>query len=321
MRSWVLLIVCLGLRVRAQNSRGGTRDELSRGEVPRASHAVAPHGAGVGCDGEGCERPFSPRGRASGGGGARRRGWSATTTTAEEEAPTPPRRDRHLSTGDDDGVRFGGSYSDPKHPSCERSITIISDSAAEVYGADAAGSSTSVCDGKTDVAWGPLLATLETIDDTPYIMVDMAAKGGPSNLIGMWDGATPGIAWADGNSWTYLDGGVGDVPTSTMRTESGGVAKAHSTSTATTNDDVEAERILSDGVRTETIVMLLFSVTIVASVVYVMYRQWNARRYRYQVIEVAYAHSHVRAPVPAPAAGNKFTPIPRPRPPTPRPRK
>ena len=48
-----------------------------------------------------------------------------------------------------------------------RSITIIDGDAGEVFGADAVGSGSdsdsTVCDGKTDVAWGPLVATLETI--------------------------------------------------------------------------------------------------------------------------------------------------------------
>ena len=48
----------------------------------------------------------------------------------------------------------------PPHPT--RSITIIDDAAGEVYGADA-DSDSSVCDGKTDLGWGPLVAKLESI--------------------------------------------------------------------------------------------------------------------------------------------------------------
>lgn len=95
---------------------------------------------------------------------------------------------------------MAGDYADPNHPGCARAVTVTSETTGYVTGADAAGGEGAECDGETDVAWGPLNATLA---DTT-IVVDFSPKGGPSDLTGTYSADTPGITWEDGNVWTQL---------------------------------------------------------------------------------------------------------------------
>jgi hypothetical protein len=102
------------------------------------------------------------------------------------------------------GFSFGGVYSDPNHPNCDRSIITTSNSEGEdfptayLYGTDAAGGKDCCCDGQTDKAWGPLTAII----NGQNITVDFSAKGGPSNLTGHYNITENQIEWEDGNKWT-----------------------------------------------------------------------------------------------------------------------
>ncbi len=92
---------------------------------------------------------------------------------------------------------FAGKYSDPNHPNCLRVVDSETKNSAKVFGADAA-SGQVTCDGKTDVNWGPLPATINGIE----IIVDFSSKGGPSDITGKYDNEK--IVWADGNAWVKL---------------------------------------------------------------------------------------------------------------------
>eukprot|EP00750_Incisomonas_marina_P004400 INCI13466.8.p1 GENE.INCI13466.8~~INCI13466.8.p1 ORF type:complete len:132 (-),score=19.95 INCI13466.8:150-545(-) len=96
---------------------------------------------------------------------------------------------------------FGGAYSDPNHPGCARNVTVFG-LQGRVYGADAKGGEGVACDGKTDVQWGPLEATIKQDGSALQIVVDFSPKGGPSDLTGTWDAKDAAIQWADGNNWT-----------------------------------------------------------------------------------------------------------------------
>ncbi len=77
-----------------------------------------------------------------------------------------------------------GDYSDPNHLGCARTVSFptstTSTGEASVTGSDAAVAD-SPCDGVTDVAWGPLKAS---IDASNAIVVDFSSKGGPADLQG-----------------------------------------------------------------------------------------------------------------------------------------
>ena len=76
-------------------------------------------------------------------------------------------------------TQFVGNYSDPNHPKCAREIYDQQDNVlALLRGSDAAGGEGASCDGTTDVAWGPLNATIFG----RKITVDFSPKGGPTNL-------------------------------------------------------------------------------------------------------------------------------------------
>ena len=95
-------------------------------------------------------------------------------------------------------TRYFGNYDDPNHPGCARVIYDETETTALLRGADAAGGGGAACDGTTDVAWGPLNATIHG----NTIIVDFSPKGGPSELTGVQSSDGNAIAWQDGNSWT-----------------------------------------------------------------------------------------------------------------------
>ena len=89
--------------------------------------------------------------------------------------------------------RFGGTFSDPNHPGCTRTVDVVvsgDDDDVTVSGAD-------FDDDGELVPWGPLKAK---VDDTK-IVVDFSPKGGPSNLTGTWNANTKSIDWEDENAW------------------------------------------------------------------------------------------------------------------------
>jgi len=89
---------------------------------------------------------------------------------------------------------FSGSYSDPKHPNCQR-VVEVKGSEAFLKGTD--GNPGCPPDG-SGKAW-----KLTGKVDGDTILVDFTPKGGPPGLKGEWDGSSPaGIKWPDGNKWT-----------------------------------------------------------------------------------------------------------------------
>ena len=92
---------------------------------------------------------------------------------------------------------FVGTYLDPNHPGCTRTIKAVSATEIGITGFDAAAGEGHPCNGKTDIPWGPLDG--KVTGDT--IVIDFSPKGGPSDLTGTWTPNSKRITWADGNYW------------------------------------------------------------------------------------------------------------------------
>ena len=85
---------------------------------------------------------------------------------------------------------FVGDYDDPNHPGCMRKITVKGKDVT-ILGSD-----------KTD---GSAPWTLKAKEDYPgTIFVDFSPKGGPKDLLGVWDEKKIGIEWPDGNLWKKM---------------------------------------------------------------------------------------------------------------------
>jgi hypothetical protein len=102
---------------------------------------------------------------------------------------------------------FNGSFSDPKHPNCQRVVAVTpGTNQATVQGTD--GSPGCPPDG-SGKPWR-LTATI----DADKIFVDFSPKGGPKGLQGTWEQggllSPSGIRWGDGNLWA-LKGGENKV--------------------------------------------------------------------------------------------------------------
>lgn len=83
---------------------------------------------------------------------------------------------------------FVGQYNDPNHPKCLRKIT-ASGKDITIVGSDE-------IDGSKQ--W-----LLKATEDYPgTIFVDFSPKGGPPDLLGVYDNNA--IKWPDGNKWTKL---------------------------------------------------------------------------------------------------------------------
>merc|ERR1712146_525972 len=95
---------------------------------------------------------------------------------------------------------FDGTYSDPNHPNCTRTISARTADKAVVTGTD--GANGGACDGTTDVQWGPLDAKV----NGETIVIDFSPKGGPKDLTGTLSEDSKRINWADGNFWPHLRG-------------------------------------------------------------------------------------------------------------------
>lgn len=85
---------------------------------------------------------------------------------------------------------FVGSYNDPNHPGCLRKIT-VKGKEVTILGSDS-------IDGSNQ--W--LLKANEGYPGT--IFVDFSPKGGPSDLLGVYNDKADGIKWPDGNMWAKL---------------------------------------------------------------------------------------------------------------------
>lgn len=83
-----------------------------------------------------------------------------------------------------------GQYDDPNHPGCLRKITVKGD-VVTIIGSDN-------IDGSKQ--W-----VLQAKEDAPGVMfVDFSPKGGPSDLLGVYNEKADGIKWPDGNMWMKI---------------------------------------------------------------------------------------------------------------------
>ena len=85
---------------------------------------------------------------------------------------------------------FVGNYRDPNHPDGMRRIT-VKGKEVTLTGTDSAG-------GKQ---W--VLKAKEDFEGTMF--VDFSPKGGPKNLLGVFDEKDGGIKWPDGNLWSKIN--------------------------------------------------------------------------------------------------------------------
>ncbi|GMI44818.1 hypothetical protein TrCOL_g4310 [Triparma columacea] len=94
---------------------------------------------------------------------------------------------------------FDGSYSDPNHPGCGRTVEVASNGVdAAVYGEDGDEGSP---DCANPVQWGPLAASVNGNN----IKIDFSPKGGPSDLTAEYDSEDDGILFSDGNLWSKIE--------------------------------------------------------------------------------------------------------------------
>jgi len=106
-----------------------------------------------------------------------------------------------------------GSYSDPNHPDCPRTIALGTDDMTTliVWGADASGGDGYSCDDETEEAWGPLEGWVgAALTATTYnITVNFVPKGGPYDYCGVFDTEALTITWAGGaNTWSQVTSGA-----------------------------------------------------------------------------------------------------------------
>ena len=107
---------------------------------------------------------------------------------------------------------FDGAYSDPKHPGCPRNIAMVLDGDAEGVVEVSGKDGTPGCTG--DGPTRPWRLSGKTQGDK--ILVDFSPKGGPRNLLGQWEAASPsspsdGIRWPDSNKWSKVSGKLTDL--------------------------------------------------------------------------------------------------------------
>ena len=98
-------------------------------------------------------------------------------------------------------IDFSGQYSDPNHPHCLREIVVVDRTTVQVKGTDG-NPGCSPVDGSGGTPW-----ELTGKINGDSILVDFSPKGGPKDLMGVYDGATApeSIKWPDGNSWTLKE--------------------------------------------------------------------------------------------------------------------
>lgn len=85
---------------------------------------------------------------------------------------------------------FIGNYDDPEHPGCLRKITVQGKNVKLIGSDDINGANQWVLSAKEDFPG--------------TIFVDFSPKGGPSDLLGVFNEQTNGIKWPDGNTWKKL---------------------------------------------------------------------------------------------------------------------
>ena len=105
---------------------------------------------------------------------------------------------------------FTGDYDDPNHPGCLRQVKVVGApqkadgskplyAVVEVTGYDGK-------EGEKECKEQPTRADLWRVKGKTKggdeAFIDFSSKGGPSDLVGKWDGS--GIVFPDGNKWTKL---------------------------------------------------------------------------------------------------------------------
>jgi hypothetical protein len=103
-----------------------------------------------------------------------------------------------LSTPAATVVDVAGSYSDPKHPNCERVVVTNTDSPSEFTLTGTDGNPACAADG-TGLTTFKLFGK---VDEDANVYVDFSPKGGPKDLKGLFDSKQRAILWPDGNVWS-----------------------------------------------------------------------------------------------------------------------
>jgi len=120
------------------------------------------------------------------------------------------------------GEPFAGSYADPKHPNCKRAIEVTGN-VASLSGTDGTPGEFVICRGclyslclfqkiESNITYtgcppdgSGRVWKLEGSVKGSNILVDFTPKGGPANLLGVYDTSAPeGIKWPDGNKWAKI---------------------------------------------------------------------------------------------------------------------
>mmetsp|Transcript_1395 Transcript_1395/g.2327 ORF Transcript_1395/g.2327 Transcript_1395/m.2327 type:complete len:288 (+) Transcript_1395:86-949(+) len=97
---------------------------------------------------------------------------------------------------------YAGSFSDPKHPLCQRQVELEPDAKANYqYIISGEDGSPGCMPGFSKKKW-QVPAQYDPKQGT--ILADFSLKGGPKDLQGTWDPARSVIQWADGNIWPKL---------------------------------------------------------------------------------------------------------------------
>lgn len=98
-------------------------------------------------------------------------------------------------------VDVAGSYSDPKHPNCERVIVTNANRPSEFTLSGTDGNPACAADG-TGLSTFQLVGK---VDKGANVFVDFSPKGGPKDLKGLFDSKQRTISWPDGNVWSLKD--------------------------------------------------------------------------------------------------------------------
>lgn len=132
---------------------------------------------------------------------------AAVAVVASSPAP-PARAAGSVKTGPANPLT--GDYDDPEHPGCLRQVKVVGApqkadgsrplyAVVEVTGYDGKNEK-KTCDDRPnrDDLWKVVGKTRGNNE----ALLDFSGKGGPSDLVGKWDGS--GIVFPDGNKWTKL---------------------------------------------------------------------------------------------------------------------
>ena len=123
---------------------------------------------------------------------------------------------------------FTGDYDDPNHPGCLRQVKVVGApmradgsrplyAVVEVTGYDGKGGAKVCKDRPTRADLWKVTGKTKGGDGAT---LDFSVKGGPSDLVGKWDGS--GIVFTDGNKWTKLNYAPRDRRPTDMATLSDG---------------------------------------------------------------------------------------------------